>query len=175
VIWTWKVEGEWVDLVKDRAIIALISIVNLSGERCGYYIEVIRKHALAKIDLKSSYRRDDYFCRHVPVSVEVFWTAFAGELKLKVPQPPKDFEVKLWGKKFITVPLAVGFKYDEMTFGQLCDVICASNIASLIDSKRIKTKYEVYIAIMAITVEKMGVNVYCVRPEKIFTTDFGID
>ena len=130
--------------------------------------------ALSNIDLENTYTKDDYFCRKVPVNVERFWTIFENELKLKVPTPPKDSEDRFFGKKIFTISLRQDFKYDQMTFGQLTDVICASNFEKFIN-KNISSKYEVYISIMAMTVEKIGIDPYIFGPEKTFTGDFGID
>ncbi len=131
--------------------------------------------ALANIDLKNSYTKDDFFCRKVPVNVEKFWTIFESELKLKVPKPPKDSEDRFFGNKIFTASLREDFKYTEMTFGQLTDVICATNSEKFVNNKNIRSKYEIYIAIMTMTVEKIGIDPYSFRPEKTFTGDFGID
>lgn len=65
--------------------------------------------------------------------------------------------------------------YDTLNFCDLCDVICAANYKTLLDAKNLSSSYEVYIAVMAITEDKTGVDFYDIKPDKSFTNDFGID
>jgi len=67
--------------------------------------------------------------------------------------------------------------YDWMavTAEQFTAVVCAGNYNELIDRNNIRTKYEIYIAVAGITVDKIGVEHYEIAPEKSFTDDLGID
>lgn len=65
--------------------------------------------------------------------------------------------------------------YNALTFSDFCDVMCAANHQQLLDTKHLSSRYEVYIAVMAITEEKTGVDFYDIKPDKSFTNDFGID
>ncbi|WP_436486566.1 hypothetical protein [Chitinophaga sp. ARDCPP14] len=90
------------------------------------------------------------------------WSALKNHLRLEVPQP--DI--------FARAP-----KYDwtTITIDQFTTSICARNFKTLIDKNEIKSKYEVYVIVMGITVAKTGVDYYEITPDKSFTSDLGID
>ncbi|MEV4885304.1 hypothetical protein MRBLMN1_003840 [Chitinophaga ginsengisegetis] len=68
---------------------------------------------------------------------------------------------------------------DSMSNGEITDqfktVQYAANFQTLIDKNNIKSKYEVYVIIMGITVAQTGVDYYDITPDKSFTSDLGID
>ncbi len=55
------------------------------------------------------------------------------------------------------------------------DIILAHNLDKLTPPIQYKSKYEVYIAIMRITVDKIGVDYLEIGLEKSFTDDLGVD
>ena len=113
----------------------------------------------------------------IPQDTKDVWRNLKSSLKLSVP------EIKLVRsgsnrisdkvKKIINWPTR--YEWNQITFEQFVAAICANNYHELIEKKNIKTKYEIYIAVVGITVDKIGVDYYEVTPEKSFTTDLGID
>ena len=67
------------------------------------------------------------------------------------------------------------YNWSSITFDQFVTAICANNYEELIDKKQIKELYEIYIIVIAITVDKIGVDYYEITPDKSFTTDLGVD
>lgn len=53
--------------------------------------------------------------------------------------------------------------------------ICANNYKKLINIQEIKSTFEIFIAIVGITADKIGVDVFEINLKKSFTTDLGID
>lgn len=66
-----------------------------------------------------------------------------------------------------------GFK--SLSFDEFCDAVCAANYKTLLDPKNLRSSYEVYIAVVAITIEVADVTAYDIKPHKSFTNDLGID
>lgn len=66
-----------------------------------------------------------------------------------------------------------GFK--TLSFDGFCDALCAANYTTLLDPKNLRSSYEVYIAVIAMTSEVAGITVYDIDPHKRFTDDLGID
>ncbi len=67
-----------------------------------------------------------------------------------------------------------GYDYKKITFEDFILAICSKNYTKLINPKTIKSKYEILVAISAITVDKCGVDYYEIKLEKSFVNDFGI-
>lgn len=65
--------------------------------------------------------------------------------------------------------------FKTLNFDGFCDAICAANYKTLLDPKNLRSSYEVYIAVIAITIEIAGITAYEVNPHKRFTDDLGID
>ena len=62
-----------------------------------------------------------------------------------------------------------------VTMEQFINAICGMNYTLLLNKNNIRSKYDIYIAVMGITVDKIGVDLYEIGPEKSFTSDLGID
>lgn len=84
------------------------------------------------------------------------WQVFSSALGMEVPKPSKE-------------------EWPTLSFGLLTDAVGMANYRSLIDGSNIISRYEVYIAVGGITVDKTGVSYYEIAPEKSFTDDLGID
>jgi len=107
---------------------------------------------------------------YIPEKSNEAWITLSTLIGLKIPIPGNPEENFI--SKFLGRPK---FDYSKLTFAELTDVICASNYETLIDANKIETKYEVYVALMGITADKIGVPIYIIKPNKSFTSDFGID
>jgi hypothetical protein len=98
------------------------------------------------------------------------WSAFKDKLRLEVPKPRT--RTSALRKIFTSTP---EYNWTHISVEQFTTVICAGNFQTLINKNNIKSKYEVYVIIMGITVAKTGLDYYEITPDKSFTSDFGID
>jgi len=105
------------------------------------------------------------------------WHTFQVLLGLDVPKPEiinttsKKFSDKL--KKLINwTPM---YDWKEITVENFTNAICANNYQTLLNQNNIICKHEIYIGVMGITADKIGVEYYEILPEKSFTSDLGID
>ena len=102
-----------------------------------------------------------------------FWKSLKIELQLDVPKPDmiKKGSTKLFGKIKSLVSWTPIYDWSAITIDSFITAICANNYEKLINKKNIKSKYEIYVAVMRITVDKIGVSYYEIAPEKSFTSD----
>ncbi len=134
------------------------------------------QEAVSKFNSKNvSLEPTDLVCKTFPENEKIAWEFISKELKLNVPFPPHKPEKSTKIKIFKILSWVPNFNYNELTFSQLTDVICGTNYEKLINPNAISTKYEIYCALMGITVEKIGIDVYEFSHDKTFTGDFGID
>ena len=114
----------------------------------------------------------DFIGQYFPSTYKQDWKSFEDALRLSIPQPYFSSQNPTLLESIIGKPL---YKSDEISFEQFVAAICANNYQVLIDKNHINSKYEIYIAVMGITVDKLGVDYYEVRPDKSFTSDLGVD
>lgn len=67
------------------------------------------------------------------------------------------------------------FDFESISWKKYIDVILACNLERIINPIHITSKYEIYIALMRIIVDKIGVDYFEIGLEKSFTDDLGID
>ena len=120
----------------------------------------------------------DYISIYLSPDNDESWKAFKNELQLDIPRP--DMIIQKESKNIIDkLKFAISFKpmyeWSSITVDQFIAALCAINHNELIDRKNIKNTYEIYIAVTAITVDKIGVDYYEITPEKSFTSDLGVD
>jgi acyl carrier protein len=65
--------------------------------------------------------------------------------------------------------------FENITWKKYIDIILAVNLEKLFPALQYNSKYEIYIAIMRITVDKIGVDYQEIGIEKSFTDDLGVD
>lgn len=65
--------------------------------------------------------------------------------------------------------------WTSVTFDQFTDVVCARNHQRLLNPLGVLSRYDIYIGVMAVTAEKIGVEYYDILPGKSFTDDLGLD
>ena len=119
----------------------------------------------------------EYISKYLSPDDGEIWDALKNELKLDVPKPDiigRD------SKKFIDkIKFAMNwtpmYDWSSITVEQFIAAISAINCDKLIDKDFIRSTYEIYIAITAITVDKIGVDYYEISPDKSFTQDLGVD
>ncbi|BAV04678.1 hypothetical protein FLA_0670 [Filimonas lacunae] len=113
-------------------------------------------HALAKSGRMGQWVMSDTLSSCIDLYHKEQWNTFQEYLILSVPCIGERY----WGK---------------LTWGAFTDAVCMANYEELIERERISSRYEIYIAIGGLTVNKTGVAYYEIAPEKSFTDDLGID
>ncbi len=73
------------------------------------------------------------------------------------------------------LPFFETIDFRTITWKRYIDMILAHNLNKLNPPIQYKSKYEIYIAIMRITVDKIGVGYQEIGLEKSFTDDLGVD
>ncbi|GAB2825112.1 acyl carrier protein [Ferruginibacter profundus] len=103
--------------------------------------------------------------------------AIESKLNLKLPgiyfKPENSNRILGNVKHWLTMIDDIDF--DKITWKKFIDITLAKNLNSNALTIEYKSKYEIYIAIMRITVDKIGVDYSEIGIEKIFTDDLGID
>ena len=105
------------------------------------------------------------------------WTDFENLIKLKVPRPDNynPYSTKLSDKFKRLINWTPNYDWQTISFEQFVNAICANNFLTLLKPEKIKTRHEIYIGVMGITVDKIGVDYFEILPDKSFTTDLGVD
>jgi len=103
------------------------------------------------------------------------WDKIAFALQLKIPIP-YSFESNTLSSKIVSklFPQKQNI-FDNLLFSQLIDGICGNNYETLVDINNIQSKYEIYICIMGITEDIMGINIYELEPSNTFVQDLGLN
>jgi hypothetical protein len=108
---------------------------------------------------------------------ELLILAIERKLNLKLPgiyfKPENNKGILRKVKSWLTTIDNIDFK--EITWKKFIDIILAKNLNNGSLKIEYKSKYEIYIAIMRITVDKIGVDYSEIGIEKMFTDDLGID
>jgi len=124
-----------------------------------------------------SIQLSDLVSSYIPQESKDVWKSLKKSLNLSVP----EFELMRKGSNKISDKLkklinwTPSYEWEYITFEQFVAAICANNYNELLEKNNIKTKYEIFIAVVGITVDKIGVDYYEVAPDKSFTTDLGVD
>lgn len=165
-----------------QAVDAIAELLNITSAESGLQPLLLDKlqNALTKTGLSNKVISPDVLvCSILPENSASIWITLSNQLNLQLPHPPdasSAADLKLGARigsfLFRWKP---AFVYAELTFSELTAVIAAANIEKLISGQSIRSKYEIYIALMAITVDKIGIDYYEFKPGKSFTSDFGID
>ena len=107
---------------------------------------------------------------------KVRWNETAEKLRLSMPLPDTDSgQPSAWKQLFGMELHAATYNWLSISFSRFADCIAAANYTAVVDPQHIRSKHDVYIAIMGITAEKQSIDYYEILPEKSFTSDLGID
>lgn len=113
----------------------------------------------------------DAIFKIVPMNDTATWQRISLETKLETPEFSMsgflgNIVDKIFGEKDDT---------DSTTLDRYIDVLAAVNYEKIIDRDHIQSKYEVMVAVIGITIEKIGVSPFEVYLNSSFTKDLGID
>ena len=172
-------EAEKADTVQ-----AMVDIVarhlNIIESRSELHDDIYKRINLALLKLELSdveVSLTELISKYLSLDKKEVWGDFKNYLQLDVPVPEMTSRN---GNKLIDKIKNV-YKWTPLydwlliTIDQFIAAICANNYEELIDRKNIKSTFEIYVAVIAITVDKIGVDYYDITPEKSFTLDLGVD
>lgn len=105
------------------------------------------------------------------------WWIFKTHLNLEVPTPEtqRNSNSKLGDKLIKILSWTPLYEFEKITVEEFVDAVAGNNYRTLVNPSNIKTKYEIFIAVIGITVDKMGVNYFEVKANSSFTNDLGVD
>ena len=158
-----------------EAVAGHLNVVENGMELRNKIFEKIKSALPASDESKKPVQPEDLLIDHLAFD-KVRWRIFQIALDLEAPKP-EIIQAKKTNKNRIISFFSWQPMYDPamITMEQFIAAVCAMNYKKLIDNKNIKSKYEIYIAVAALTVEKSGVEYYEIGPEKSFVNDLGID
>lgn len=156
------------------------NLLNIKDETADLRDVILERvnHALIKLEITlEPINPSDFISSYLSPENKKSWDTFVSELQLKVPKPEtiKENRTKFLNKLIKAVHWLPLYDWHLITVNQFIDAVCAMNYEKFISPGQIKSKFEIYTAVCAITVNKIGVDYYEVTPEKSFTADLGID
>lgn len=139
--------------------------------------------ALIKSTMQSSvvnlpdFSSTDKVSKSLDIKDKLFLASLEEKLKLKLP----GLDTEVNDASVVLSRFQKWFRFIEkidfetITWKKYVDIILAFNLDKLIPPIHYNSKYEIYIAIMRITVDKIGVEYSEIGIEKSFTDDLGVD
>lgn len=120
---------------------------------------------------------NDKIANYLKAGDNEIWNNLENAIGLLLPRPdnydPQSTTLSNKFKRLIGwTPL---YDWHSVTVGQFIDAICARNYQRLLKANTLTNKYEIFIAIAGITVDKIGVDYFEISSEKSFTSDLGVD
>jgi hypothetical protein len=97
-------------------------------------------------------------------------------LALKIPKPCVTNKISnnVLDKIKLLISPTPNYNWESLTIDEFVTAICANNYTKLLDNKHIKSLYEIYVAVIGITVDKIGIDVFEITSDKSFTDDLGV-
>lgn len=172
-------EAEKISTVQEM-VDAVSSKKGISAETNDLQQEIFQKtkdHLTSLKIIKKEITLQDKLVEIIPANLPEICCTLETALGLKVPGPEKIVSQNntLLSKLLNPASWTVNYKAEELNFKNFADAICFTNYLLLIKPGLLKNKYDIYVAVAGITIEKMGVDPYEIAPEKSFTSDLGID
>ncbi len=154
--------------------------LNIIESRSELHDDIYKRINLALLKLELSdveVSLTELISKYLSLDKKEVWGDFKNYLQLDVPVPEMTSRNgnKLIDKIKNVYKWTLLYDWLLITIDQFIAAICANNYEELIDRKNIKSTFEIYVAVIAITVDKIGVDYYDITPEKSFTLDLGVD
>jgi acyl carrier protein len=126
---------------------------------------------------KNKIQLTDKISNYLSINNKEKWDELEKFIKLKVPRPDNynPYSTKLSDKFKRLISWTPDYDWRTISFEQFVNAICANNYLTLLEPGKINNKHEIYIGVMGITVEKIGVDYFEILPDKSFTNDLGVD
>lgn len=104
------------------------------------------------------------------------WKRLETELKLDIPRPQVQTPaMQSRFRNWISPYLPALYDPAKVTVEQVLAAIGAENLQTLMSGRHLTNLYQIYLAVLQITSNKMGIEYYAMDPEKSFTSDLGLD
>jgi len=129
------------------------------------------RNSIVELGINFSMTLHDNIFQQIPVKDHDTWKRISLETKLEMPEPLAAGALG----KFIDRILPQKDNLELTTLDRFIDLLAAVNYEKIIDRNHIQDKYEVMIAVMGITIQKIGVSPFEVFLDSSFTKDLGID
>ena len=119
----------------------------------------------------------DFVSNYIPTDNKKVWMDLENAINLSIPKIEiiRKGSTKISDKLKKLISWIPSYEWNEITMEQFVGAICANNYREVVDKKNIKTKYDIYVAVAGLTVDKIGIDYYEIAPDKSFTSDLGID
>ena len=163
-----------------KLVDCVAKIINVKGydfalrENTFAFIRSILQSSFANL---SDFSSTDKVSASLDTKDKLFIASLEEKLKLKLP----GLDTKVSDTNGVLSRVQKWFRFIEeidfetITWKKYVDIILAFNLDKLIPPIQYNSKYEIYIAIMRITVDKLGVDYSEIGIEKSFTDDLGVD
>jgi hypothetical protein len=122
----------------------------------------------SKLNIEIS--QDSLISSAIGTNEEGLWKELSSHVIYELPLPFSSGTIGKWFDKLFPTK----DNHDEVTFERFGDLVCAINYQTLVQPD-VQNQYEVMIAVMGITIEKIGVSPFEVYLSSSFTNDLGID
>lgn len=126
-----------------------------------------------KIQIKLS----DFISSYINPEIQVSTIPFSEDLQLALPK--LNFKKTDGNGLYVKVKnwfsLASFYDWETVTVETYINAICAKNHSALIDKRNIKSTFEIYVIIIGITCDCMGIDYFEIGSGKSFVDDLGIN
>lgn len=183
-----EIENYFKIRIPDREAETLATIENIvavvAAHRAIYSTDTsLRDNLLRKINsffqFSPSIKNDDLISKQLSLADADKWQNLEAHLSLPLPKPTIRTHIynKLHNKIRSLLHSREESKYnwDTISLSGFCDAICIKNFDKLIHPDKIKTKYEIYIAVGGLVVEKSGADYFDIGLPISITDDLGLD
>jgi acyl carrier protein len=159
---------QMLDCVADR--------LHLKSEDSSVRDRIFQKLA-ACLNGGSPLREEDLLVKYLDCSSDPDWKALLACMGMEIPRPPATRSTFQWlGGRFAGLSGSPAiFDQSAITLVDFAAAILAANRDRMLDPARIRSRFEIYAALIALTAEKTGVDYFEVRPDKSFGDDLGLD
>jgi len=120
---------------------------------------------------------NDKVATSLDISNKGILSALEAHLNLKLPGVDTKYnqEKGLLSRVKIWLRLVENIDFDSIKWKKYIDILIAFNLDKLVPQIEYNSKYEIYLAVMRITVDKIGVDYTEIGIGKKFTDDLGVD
>ncbi|WP_214229626.1 acyl carrier protein [Pedobacter sp. B4-66] len=129
------------------------------------------RNAVVKLGISFSITPLDSVFQLIPLKDVETWKAISLETKLDMPEPILTGFFGNLIERIFPQKDHLGLT----TLERFIDLLAAVNYEKIIDRNQIQNKYEIMVAVVGITIEKIGVSPFEVYLNSSFTKDLGID
>jgi hypothetical protein len=171
-----KKESEQIDTVH-HAVKCIGDLLKLTEQGIGKKELFARlQQALIRSGLTTRLvRGNELATYYLPHDNEPTWQRLADVLELEIPMPDVTNNNTNPRIIFFRKPRKQGYDYARVTFDNLTEVIAGANYLKLAEGKKAETILDVYAAVLGITADRTGADLYEITRNSPFAGDLDID